>query len=67
MDYERYTVDDFLMDDLFLAYCQGSDPAAISFWERWQLARPANLSAFTEARRLFSLLSGHKPRLDQAL
>lgn len=67
MDYERYTVDDFLMDDLFLAYCQGSDPTAVIFWERWQLRKPSNLNAFREAQQLFSLLSGHKPRLDQSL
>jgi transmembrane sensor len=67
MDYERYTVDDFLMDDLFLAYCQGSDPDAVNFWDRWQLENPPNLGAFREARQLFSLLSGQKPRLDHSL
>lgn len=67
MDYDLYTLDDFLMDDLFLAYCQGSDPAAVIFWERWQSAKPPNLNAFREAQQLFSLLNGQKPRLDQAL
>ena len=67
MDYEHYSVDDFLMDDLFLAYCQGSDPAAVVFWERWQSVNPANLNRFREAQQLFALLNGQKPRLDQAL
>lgn len=67
MEYDTYTADDFLMDDYFLAYCQGSDPAAVTFWETWQLSKPPNLAAFREAEQLHNRLSGHKPRLDDSL
>jgi ferric-dicitrate binding protein FerR (iron transport regulator) len=67
MNYETYAVDDFLMNDRFLAYCQGSDPAAVTFWETWQAARPPNIAAFREAERLCKLLNGQKPRLDTSL
>ncbi|GAB3778200.1 hypothetical protein GCM10028818_26690 [Spirosoma horti] len=66
MDYEHYTVDDFLMNDQFLAYCQGSDSAAVVFWESWQLKKPPNLSAFREAEKVCILLNGQKPRLDKS-
>lgn len=67
MNYENYTVDDFLMDDQFLAYCQGSDSAAVLFWETWQLGKPPNMFAFQEAERLCRLLNGQKPRLNESL
>lgn len=67
MNYENYTVDDFLMNDQFLAYCQGSDPAAVRFWESWQSGKPPNVAAFREAEQLCKLLNGQKPRLDASL
>lgn len=67
MNHEKYTVDDFLMDDQFLAYCQGSDPAAVRFWEIWQSGEPPNMAAFREAEKLCKLLNGQKPRLDTSL
>ncbi|MFD2571122.1 FecR family protein [Spirosoma soli] len=67
MNHENYTVDDFLMDDQFLAYCRGSDPAAVAFWETWQSGKPPNLVAFEKAKRLHNVLSGQKPRLDESL
>lgn len=67
MNYENYTVDDFLMDDQFLAYCQGSDPVAVAFWETWQSKKPPNVAAFREAQQIHTMLSGQKPRLDESL
>lgn len=67
MNYENYTVDDFLMDDQFLAYCRGSDPTAVTFWENWRAGNPPNATAFREAERLVGLLNAHKPRLDTSL
>ncbi len=67
MNHEKYTVDDFLMDDQFLAYCHGSDPSAVKFWETWQAGGPPNMAAFQEAEKLCKLLNGQKPRLDTSL
>lgn len=67
MNYEMYTVNDFLMDDQFLAYCHGNDPAAVTFWETWQAKKPPNIAAFREAEQLCRMLTGQKPRLDTSL
>ncbi len=67
MDYETYTVDEFLMDDSFLAYCRGNDPAAVAFWETWQSRKAPDLVAFREAERLCRMLNGHQPRLEESL
>ena len=67
MNYDLYTADDFLLDDSFVAYRQGTDPAAITYWTEWQRRKPDNLPAFREAERLHSLLSGHKPGLEASL
>ncbi|AQG80011.1 FecR family protein [Spirosoma montaniterrae] len=67
MNYNDYSIDDFLLDDRFLAYCQGSDPEAVAFWTEWQQTQPPNLAVFREAERLQAILSGHKPRLDTSL
>ncbi len=67
MDYNNYSVDDFLLDDRFLAYCRGSDPEAVAFWTEWQQQQPPNIAAFREAERLQTMLSGNRPRLDTSL
>lgn len=67
MDYQRYTVDDFLLDDSFLAHCRGSDPEAVAFWTHWQQTPHPNRPAFYEAERLFRMLTAEKPRLDDSL
>ncbi|MGA0558986.1 FecR family protein [Larkinella sp. VNQ87] len=67
MKFENYTTDDFLMDDSFVAYRSGSDSSAIAFWTEWQLRHPSNLAEFREAERLFDLLSGKKPDMEQSL
>ncbi|RYC69228.1 FecR family protein [Spirosoma sordidisoli] len=67
MKYDTYTADDFLLDDQFLAYCRGNDQEAVLFWEQWQQANPPNLAAFREAERMYGILSGQQPRLDNSL
>lgn len=67
MNYNEYDSDDFLLDDQFLAYCVGSSPEAVAFWEKWQSGNPPNLAAFRQAQQLYAVLSGQKPRLDDAL
>ncbi len=67
MNHDLYTADDFLLDDSFVAYRQGTDPAATAYWTEWQRRKPDNLPAFREAERLHSLLSGHKPGLEASL
>jgi len=67
MKLSEYTTDDFLLDDSFVAYRTGSDPAAVAFWTEWQRGQPANLSAFREAERIFNLLNGQKPDMEQSL
>ena len=65
--YEEYTADDFLLDDSFLAYCRGSDPAAVAFWQGWQQLAPRNIAAFRDAEAFNRTLSAQKPRLDESL
>jgi ferric-dicitrate binding protein FerR (iron transport regulator) len=65
--YNQFTTDDFLLDDDFLAYCRGSDPVAVRFWQGWQQSSPQNLASFREAERLCRMLSAQKPRLDDSL
>ncbi|RCR70881.1 DUF4974 domain-containing protein [Larkinella punicea] len=67
MNHDLYTADDFLLDDSFVAYRQGTDPAATAYWTEWQRRKPGNLPAFREAERLHSVLSGHKPGLEASL
>ncbi len=67
MTYEQHTVDDFLLDDSFLAYCRGSDPQAVAFWTNWQQRPHPNLPAFRQAERLTRMLTAEKPRLDHSL
>jgi transmembrane sensor len=64
MKHDLYTADDFLLDNSFVAYRQGTDSAAAAYWTEWQRRQPANLPAFREAEQLHSLISGHKPGLE---
>ncbi|SFE66514.1 FecR family protein [Spirosoma endophyticum] len=38
--YQRYTVEDFLTDDWFLAWVKHQQPEARQFWEQWQQQNP---------------------------
>ncbi|MGV3560346.1 FecR family protein [Larkinella arboricola] len=67
MQFEDYTTDDFLMDDSFVAYRTRSNSAAVAFWTEWQRGLPPNLAEFREAERLFDVLSGNRPELEQSL
>ncbi|GAB3282000.1 hypothetical protein GCM10027347_58040 [Larkinella harenae] len=67
MEFNKYTTDDFLLDDSFVAYRRGSDPAAIAFWTNWQRSHPPNLSAFQEAEQIYDMLNGQKPDMEQSL
>ncbi|GAB3899645.1 hypothetical protein GCM10028803_21130 [Larkinella knui] len=66
MKFDHYTADDFLMDDSFVAYRRGTDSGAIAFWTHWQSGQPANLPEFREAERIYDLLSGQKPGLEES-
>jgi ferric-dicitrate binding protein FerR (iron transport regulator) len=57
-DQSSYTVEDFLMDESFAAYCLGRDETAADYWKHWLEAHPDKQSEAAEAKELYFLLDG---------
>ncbi|OGX91795.1 FecR family protein [Hymenobacter coccineus] len=55
MDFTRYSVDDFVLDESFQAFVAGTDAAAVRFWQAW-LREHAGKQA--EADAAFALVQG---------
>lgn len=64
---DQYTEpEDFLMDDTFKQYCEGSNQKCILFWEGWLAKNPEKQKTAATAKRLHQILSGNlKPVLEQ--
>lgn len=60
-DYTTYTVEDFVLDESFVAYVRGTDPIAAQFWEAWLARHPQGQPLADEAARIISRLSGSVP------
>ncbi|RAJ79091.1 ferric-dicitrate binding protein FerR (iron transport regulator) [Chitinophaga dinghuensis] len=54
--YLNYGKADFLEDASFIAYVNGTSPAAMAFWGRWKAGRPANLEEMLSAETTLKLL-----------
>lgn len=50
--------EDFLMDDTFLKYCEGSDLKCIKFWEQWINKNPEKEDLILRAKQLHHVVSG---------
>lgn len=49
MDYNNYSVEDFISDESFQRYCLYSDDKDVRFWETWKLDHPHKLDEVEEA------------------
>lgn len=59
--------EDFLMDDTFKQYCEGSNKKCILFWEDWIERNPEKFKIVQAAKKLYKLLSGNLKPVDQQL
>lgn len=50
--YEDYTVEDFLQDELFIQWCFNSSPELTEYWQAWCLRYPDKVSDFQKAREI---------------
>jgi ferric-dicitrate binding protein FerR (iron transport regulator) len=60
MDYTRYSVTDFADDPGFRSWVNGTDPAAVAFWEDWVARHPGRRDDVEGAVRLVRLLDAHQ-------
>ncbi|WP_316794723.1 FecR family protein [Pedobacter frigoris] len=51
--------EDFLMDDTFKKYCEGSDERCIQFWEKWVIDNPSKSHLVEKARYMYQVLSAN--------
>jgi transmembrane sensor len=51
--------EDFLMDDTFKKYCEGSDERSILFWDKWIIDNPSKLHLIEKARYMYQILSAN--------
>lgn len=51
--------EDFLMDDTFKKYCEGSDERSIRFWEKWITDNPSKSHLTEKARYMYQILSAN--------
>ena len=61
MNYEEFTLPDFLNDDLFIAWVKDEDADATSFWQRWEASSPINLSVMKQAERVLCNICSVEP------
>lgn len=59
--------EDFLMDDTFKQYCEGSNIKCVLFWEDWIAKHPEKLKTVNAAKSLYKVLSGNLKPVDQQL
>lgn len=64
IDRSLFKAEDFLIDNTFQAYCAGTDPLCVSYWEKWIEMHPQQAETVREARRLYIILSGNKKPLN---
>lgn len=58
MNYLRFKVEDFIMDESFQQYCTGTNPAAVRFWEQWLQEHPEKKELIAVAQELYQQLNG---------
>lgn len=57
--------EDFLMDDTFKQYCEGSSKKCVLFWEDWIAKHPEKHKTVDAAKKLYGVLSGDLKPVDQ--
>jgi ferric-dicitrate binding protein FerR (iron transport regulator) len=57
-EYQDYTVEDFLLDESFQAYCLQRRASCVTFWDAWISAHPEKQDEVRQARELCLLLNG---------
>lgn len=64
IDEYRYP-EDFLMDDTFKQYCEGSNQKCMLFWEEWISKHPEKHKTVYAAKKMYQLLSGNLKPVNQ--
>ncbi len=59
--------EDFLMDDTFKQYCEGSNTKCINFWVDWIAKHPEKHKTVYVAKKLYKVLSGDLKPVNQQL
>ncbi len=59
--------EDFLMDDTFKQYCEGSNEKCVVFWETWMDKHPEKHKTVYAAKKLYQLLSGNLKPVNKQL
>ncbi|GAA0542759.1 FecR family protein [Chitinophaga japonensis] len=54
---DRLEIEQLVIDDTFISYCYGRDPADVAYWENYQAAHPEEAGTLAEARELVLGLS----------
>ncbi|QPH41534.1 FecR family protein [Pedobacter endophyticus] len=65
VDRSEFNAEDFLVDSTFQQYCAGTDELCIEYWEKYIKAHPEQLQVITEAKNLYSILSGNRRKLTE--
>ncbi|HEY4285944.1 MAG TPA: FecR family protein [Puia sp.] len=60
MDISSYSTEDFVCNESFRNYCNGSDPAAVRFWKDWIAGHPEKVEPVREAQKLISILNARQ-------
>ena len=67
MDISSYTTEDFVCDESFRGFCNGSDAAAVQFWQKWIQEHPEKADRVREARQLISILNARQGNVREQL
>jgi len=59
--------EDFLMDDTFKQYCEGSSHKCVIFWENWIENNPEKKNVVSKAKQLYQILSGNLKPVNEQL
>ena len=59
--------EDFLMDDTFKQYCEGSSENCVVFWENWIENHPEKKKVIGKAKKLYKILSGNLKPVNEQL
>ena len=60
-------IEDFLIDDTFQKYCSGENNSCIQYWEQYIVNHPEQLETIQHAKRLYQVLVGNKPAVNERL
>ncbi|MCA5004656.1 FecR family protein [Sphingobacterium bovistauri] len=61
------SVEDFLIQNSFQQYCNGSDSRSVAYWEKFILQNPQYKSEIEEARKMYFILNGNKRPINIAV